>query len=153
MLNAAVGWPPRAERWAWEVVCGLGHAFRSSGRATQPFRSRRATPVLAISLTRSPSIFLWAEWDDFPHRSGTDDYLHEAALADRPPSGTFYDPDHSANVKRLASLGVHEHWNNPSQRQYSRNLGTGKGIELVAAGRREAAGANVRRFWVVGDLV
>ena len=28
------------------------------------------------------------------------------------------------------SLGVHEHWNNPEQRMYSRNLGTGKGIEL-----------------------
>jgi hypothetical protein len=29
-------------------------------------------------------------------------------------------------------LGVHEHWNNPVDRQYSRNLGTGQGIELVA---------------------
>ena len=36
---------------------------------------------------------------------GTDDYLHEAALADNPPSGTFYDPDHAANTVRLASLG------------------------------------------------
>lgn len=25
---------------------------------------------------------------------------------------------------------MHEHWNNPEQRMYSRNLGTGKGIEL-----------------------
>ena len=65
-------------------------------------------------------------------RPGTDDYLHEAALAENPPSGTFYDPDHSGNVKRLASLGVHEHWNNPTDKKYSRNLGTGKGIELVA---------------------
>jgi len=75
--------------------------------------------------------FLWTEWDDAPHRSGTSDYLVEAALADDPPSGTFYDPDHKGNVARLESLGVYEHWNNPTDKQYSRNLGTGKGIELV----------------------
>jgi len=75
--------------------------------------------------------FLWTEWDDAPHRSGTNDYLIEAALADDPPSGTFYDPDHKGNVTRLASLGVYERWNNPTDKQYSRNLGTGKGIELV----------------------
>jgi len=79
--------------------------------------------------------FLWAEWDDYPHKSGAGDYLHEAAQADSPASGTFYDPDHPGNVERLASLGVHEHWNNPRDKQYSRNLGTGKGIELVAVRR------------------
>jgi hypothetical protein len=31
----------------------------------------------------------------------------------------------------LKSLGVHEHWNNDSDRQYSRNLGGKDGIELV----------------------
>ena len=83
--------------------------------------------------------FLWTEWDDAPHRSGTNDYLIEAALAHNPPSGTFYDPDHKGgtplcgnpNVVRLASLGVYEHWNNPTDKQYSRNLGRGLGIELV----------------------
>ena len=75
--------------------------------------------------------FLWAEWDDAPHWSGTNDYLIEAALAHNPPSGTFYDPDHNGNVVRLASLGVYEHWNNPVDKQYSRNLGTGDGIELM----------------------
>jgi hypothetical protein len=55
----------------------------------------------------------------------------------------FYDPDHKGNVTRLQSLGVHEHWNNPVDKQYSRNLGTGKGIELIKLGRvvrRAAAG-------------
>jgi len=75
--------------------------------------------------------FLWTEWNDHPHISGADDYLHEAALADNPPSGTFYDPDHSTNVTRLPGLGVHEHWNSPQAKQYSRNLGKGAGIELV----------------------
>ncbi|TKJ38055.1 MAG: hypothetical protein CEE38_04660 [Planctomycetes bacterium B3_Pla] len=75
--------------------------------------------------------FLWTEWDDAPHWSGTSDYLIEAAMADDPPSGAFYDPDHEGSVTRLASLGVYEHWNNPADKQYSRNLGTGDGIELV----------------------
>jgi gluconolactonase len=75
--------------------------------------------------------FLYAEYDDSPRKVGVDDYLHEEALADNPPSGTFYDPDHAGNAKRLASLGVHEHWNNPQEKKYSRNLGTGTGIELI----------------------
>jgi hypothetical protein len=76
---------------------------------------------------------LHAEYDDYPRRSGVDDYLHEAALAADPPSGTFYDPDHPGPLHRLTSLGVHEHWNNPAAKQYSRNLGTGPGIELVTS--------------------
>ncbi len=75
--------------------------------------------------------FLRAEWDDFPRRVGVDDYLHEAALANDPPSGTFYDPTHAEPTRRLASLGVHEHWNNPEEKKYSRNLGKDEGIELV----------------------
>jgi hypothetical protein len=58
-----------------------------------------------------------------------DNYLHEAALAHDPPSEAFYDPE--GDGTRLASLGVHEHWNNDTDKQYSRNLGTGEGIELV----------------------
>lgn len=75
--------------------------------------------------------FLRAEYEDFPRQPGADDYLHEAALADTPPSGTVYDPDHAKAETPLASLGVHEHWNDPLSKQYSRNLGTGRGIELV----------------------
>jgi len=60
-----------------------------------------------------------------------DRYLHEGAHAANPPSGTFYDPENDGT--RLASLGVHEHWNNAADRQYSRNLGTDLGIELVSA--------------------
>lgn len=80
--------------------------------------------------------FLWAEpgWEEETHMSGGEDYLHEAALAHDPPSETFYDPDHGGDVTRLASLGVHEHWNNPTDKQYSRNLLTGEGIELLSLG-------------------
>jgi hypothetical protein len=76
--------------------------------------------------------FLVTEWPDpcGPAHAGTDDYLHEAALANDPCSKTFYDPERDGT--RLSSLGVHEHWNNTIDKQYSRNLGTGNGIELVA---------------------
>jgi len=104
--------------------------------ALPPFNGDWASSLLAsqdpVAIDSVGFDFLWAEWEDLPRRGGTDDYLHEAALAEDPPSGTFYDPDHPEPVKRLASLGVHEHWNNAKERKYSRNLGTGKGIELVA---------------------
>jgi hypothetical protein len=57
-----------------------------------------------------------------------DNYLHEAAQADNPPSGTVYDPENDGTP--LESLGAHEHWNNSIDKQYSRNLGTGEGIDL-----------------------
>jgi hypothetical protein len=63
---------------------------------------------------------------------GVDNYLHEAASAHSPPSGTVYDPE--GDGVHLESLGVHEHWNNPVDKQYSRNLGLDSGIELVVAG-------------------
>jgi len=60
-----------------------------------------------------------------------DNYLHEAAQANQPPSKTVYDPEKDGKPL-AASLGVHEHWNNAQDRKYTRNLGTGKGIELVS---------------------
>ena len=74
--------------------------------------------------------FLKAEWNDDSYYDGADDYLQEAALADNPPSKTFYDPN--GDGIGLDSLGTHEHWNNPVDKQYSRNLGTGEGIELIS---------------------
>ncbi len=65
-------------------------------------------------------------------RGNVDNYLHEAALAHDPPSGIKYDPEQDGTV--LSSLGVHEHWNNDAEKMYTRNLGTGNGIELVKAG-------------------
>lgn len=59
-----------------------------------------------------------------------DNQFQECALANDPPSGTKYDPEN--NGRHLQSLGVHEHWNNASDRQYSRNLGKKTGIELVS---------------------
>ena len=63
-------------------------------------------------------------------QGSADNYLHEAAQAASPPSGTVYDPNGTGTP--LASLGVHEHWNNAEDRKYSRNLGRNEGIELIA---------------------
>ncbi len=57
--------------------------------------------------------------------TNSDNFLHEAALADKPPSATVYAPN--GDGVRLQSLGVHEHWSNPTERRYT---GQGKGIEL-----------------------
>ena len=65
-----------------------------------------------------------------PNWNGVDDYLHQAADPANWPTGIVYDPDNSG--KPLTSLGVHEHWNNAVDKQYTRNLGTGTGIELVS---------------------
>ena len=104
--------------------------------STAPFNGAWTASVLAsqdpVAIDSVGLDFLRAEYDDFPRRRGVDDYLHEAALAAKPPSGTYYDPDHATSVRQLASLGVHEHWNNEVDKQYSRNLGKKKGIELVA---------------------
>ena len=69
-------------------------------------------------------------------QGSVDNYLHEAAMAPNSPSGVLYDPE--ADGTFVTSLGVHEHWNNPEDKQYSRNLGTGKGIELVYIGASSA---------------
>lgn len=83
--------------------------------------------------------FLYAEWPNVVEggtggpgslEGGAQDYLHEAALADDPPSGTSYDPENDG--KAMDSLGVHEHWNNAVDKQYSRNMGLDEGIELVS---------------------
>ena len=57
-----------------------------------------------------------------------DNYIIEAAYADTPPSNTDYNPN-KTGVR--ISLGTYEHWNNDTDKQYSRNLGKDYGIELV----------------------
>ena len=92
-------------------------------------------PVAADSVAFD---FMDNEWNDspsningFPQKSGASDYLHEAALVPNPPSGAIYNP--AGNSPLTKSLGVHEHWNNATDKQYSRNLDPLKrnGIELV----------------------
>ena len=61
--------------------------------------------------------------------ANADDYLQETAVPDNPPSGTKY----KQAGKRIASLGVFEHWHSDATRQCSRNLDplSRRGIELI----------------------
>lgn len=57
-----------------------------------------------------------------------ENYLHEAGCVAAPPSEAVY-RDGRGNI--VTNLGVHEHWNSPDDKYYSRNLGKSEGIELV----------------------
>ncbi|UCH13717.1 MAG: DUF362 domain-containing protein [Bacteroidales bacterium] len=70
-----------------------------------------------------PPRYTFVQW------GAVDDYLHQAASSEWWPEGITYDPDNTGSP--LGSLGVHEHWNNTSDMEYSHNLGTGNGIELI----------------------
>jgi antirestriction protein len=65
----------------------------------------------------------------YPQMEGTNDYLLQAADSTYWPEGITYDPENDGVP--ISSLGVHESWDNAENKQYSRNLGTGDGIELV----------------------
>ncbi len=104
---------------------------------TAPFNNDWASSFFAsqdpLAIDSVGFDLLYNEWPqaDGPGGDGADDYLHEAALAPDPCSDTFYDPDNDGI--EIQSQGVHEHWNNTTDKQYSRNLGIGNGIELVTA--------------------
>lgn len=73
--------------------------------------------------------FFAANFSDLnPIGRGWDRYLHEAA---DPGRYNYVGPDGTG--KLTDSLGIHEHWNNSTDKMYEGNLG-GTGIELVDAG-------------------
>ncbi|MCB8998895.1 MAG: DUF362 domain-containing protein [Bacteroidales bacterium] len=82
--------------------------------------------------------FLRAEADkntafkDRPFFPGIDDYLHQGADKANWPAGLSYDPEGDGS-EMPSSLGIHEHWNDPVKKQYTRDLYTnGTGIDLVS---------------------
>ncbi len=66
----------------------------------------------------------------FPQYSGVDDFLHQAADSLNWPATIKYDPEGDGTYLPR-SMGVHEHWNNAADKKYTRNLGTGEGIDLI----------------------
>lgn len=107
--------------------------------ASEPFNNHWPSSIFAsqdpVAIDSVGIDFLESEWNLL---NNADNYLHEAALANDPCSGTFYDPEDDGT--RLESLGVHEHWNNATDKKYSRNLGTGNGIELITPSLTSANG-------------
>ncbi len=91
----------------------------------QPFNDCWTSSFLASNdQVAIESVVLDFIYSELPLAANADNFLHEAANIGNPPSGISYVGG------ALKSLGVHEHWNNPDDRMYSRNLGTGDGIEL-----------------------
>ena len=87
------------------------------------FVSQDGVAVDAVSLDFFRNEFTNNQWME-----NSEKYLLEASQANKPPSGTTYDPERDGTT--LTSLGVYEHWNNAIDKKYTRNLGTGFGIEL-----------------------
>lgn len=70
-----------------------------------------------------------SESQKYPYMAGTDDYLMQAADPENWADGIVYDPEGDGTP--IGSLGVYEHWNNATDKNYSGNLGGENGIELV----------------------
>ena len=98
-----------------------------------PFNDRWGCSLLAsqdpVAVDAVGLDFLRCEWPDAPDMAFSDMYLKKAAMAENPPSKTKYDPQR--NNADISSLGVMEHWNNSTEKKYSRNLGKDEGIELI----------------------
>lgn len=108
----------------------VGGSPESGGWRMSPFDGAAPASLLGsldpVAVDAVGMDILLTEFPTMPDVDYADMYLMEAAAA---PSGTRYDPN--GDGKATGSLGVVEHWNNPRERAYSRNLGTGDGIELV----------------------
>ena len=120
---AGKNWEGQVERWQMEP---FNNDYPSS-----LFLSQDEVAVQAVSYD-----FLLEEYknkpasEKYPYMDGADDFLYQAADPSYWPNGINYDPEGDGSV--IGSLGVYEHWNNASDKQYTRNLGTGDGIELVS---------------------
>jgi len=95
-----------------------------------------------------------AAFKNRPFFPAVDDHLHQAASKDYWASGIIYDPE-GDGTEMPASLGVHEHWNNDTDKKYSKNLSTdGKGIELVEildnSGGATGIGSSIKSLAIEG---
>ncbi|HWV99269.1 MAG TPA: Ig-like domain-containing protein [Candidatus Acidoferrum sp.] len=98
----------------------------NNGRCASVFLSEDGVAIDSVGID-----FLISEFPSMPDLPYCDNYLQEAAQANDPPSHTVYNPDGVHVI--TDSLGIAEHWNNPNDKQYSRNLSPGgAGIELIA---------------------
>ena len=110
-----------------------------------------ALESVCFDFLRSEAPLNPAAWKNRPLMDqGVDDYLHQAASSANWPKDIVYDPDASGTP--LPSLGVHEHWNNATDKQYLRNMGCTKGIELVKILSKKQAGSNFSAFEAQQDI-
>jgi hypothetical protein len=120
--------------WSGNNWNGLPVKFRMA-----PFNNHWSSSIMVsldpVAIDSVAVDFLRTEFSNPDHtvayicEPGVDDYLHQAADPQKWPAGITYAPN-GDNIP-MKGLGVHEHWNNPNDKQYSRNLGKKEGIELV----------------------
>ena len=80
---------------------------------------------------------------DFPVWPAARDYIKQAASAVHWPDNIKYDPEGDGTA--IGSLGVYEHWNNATNKQYSDNLtGNSGGIHLVSVPANLVASETVK---------
>jgi hypothetical protein len=115
--------------YANDVVAGAPHLKWK----TSPFNNDWPSSIFVsqdgVAIDSVGIDFLKTEFTNLADMNYCDTYLHEAAKADNPESKVVYDPERDGT--RCKSLGTHEHWNNAADKKYSRNLGTGNGIDLI----------------------
>jgi hypothetical protein len=115
--------------YANDVVAGTPHAKWKMAPFNNDWPSSIFVSQDGVAIDSVGLDFLKTEFTNLADMNYCDMYLHEAAKADNPDSKTVYDPERDGI--RCKSLGTHEHWNNPTDKKYSRNLGNAAGIELV----------------------
>lgn len=81
--------------------------------------------VGADFLSSEPTV---AQYNRAAASANNENYLHEAGLVGNAPSGITYSDSRGHTV---TNLGVHEHWNNSTEKKYGRNRGEKEGIELI----------------------
>jgi len=124
-LFAARGWDGVPYEW---LMPPFGDGATQTDWPNSIFLSQDGVAIDSVCFD-----FMLEEWpyDTGANMEGSDDYLHELALIPDPCSGTNYDPNNDGGLTE--SQGVHEHWNNATDMQYTKNLDpiNGTGIELV----------------------
>jgi len=123
-------WSGAVEKW--------GMAPFNNGYTSSLFLSQDGVAIESVCYD-----FLYSEYSKYTHRNtgnvvcdfplwpAVQDYILQAASSAYWPKGIQYDPEDDGTI--LKSLGVHEHWNNETDKEYSDNLtGISGGIHLVS---------------------
>jgi len=140
-IYAGKGWNGAPSKWSVPPFCSTPGC--DTGSAWWPASLLLSMDPVAIDSVAFDFLSLRTDWTEVLAAEGVQDYLHEMALANNPPSGTFYDPEGDGTA--MASQGVHEHWNDAAHRQYSRNTGAAGGIDLLYVTGDPTGNAAVRR--------
>lgn len=140
-IYAGRGWNGAPSKWRVPPFCSTPEC--NAGDEWWPASLFLSMDPVAIDSVAFDFLSLRTDWPEVLDVEGVQDYLHEMALANDPPSAAFYDPEGDGTA--MASQGVHEHWNGAARKQYSRNTGAAAGIDLLYVTEDPTRNAAVRR--------